>query len=81
MGVPCLSTTVGGIPTMIHNDVNGRLFAPNAEISEYCDYISNLFSNYDHYQNLALAAFGEYESRLNWQVAGQKVKDLLMTIR
>jgi glycosyltransferase involved in cell wall biosynthesis len=80
LGVPCLSTTVGGIPTMIHNGVNGQLFDKNAHVFEYCDYITNLFINYSNYQNLALSAFEEYESRLNWRVAGQKVKELLETI-
>lgn len=80
LGVPCLSTTVGGVPTMVHNDVNGRLFYPSADITHYCDYITNLFANYSSYQDLARSAFNEYESRLNWRVAGQKVKDLLKTI-
>jgi glycosyltransferase involved in cell wall biosynthesis len=80
LGVPCLSTTVGGIPTMIHNDVNGRLFHENADISEYCEYISRLFSNYSDYKNLALSSFNEYQSRLNWSVAGKTVQELLTTI-
>ena len=80
LGVPCLSTTVGGVPTMVHNDINGRLFDPSADITHYCDYITNLFANYSSYQDLARSAFNEYESRLNWRVAGQKVKDLLKTI-
>ena len=80
LGVPCLSTTVGGVPTMVHNDINGRLFDPSADITHYCDYITNLFTNYSSYQDLARSAFHEYESRLNWRVAGQKVKDLLKTI-
>jgi glycosyltransferase involved in cell wall biosynthesis len=77
LGVPCLSTKVGGIPTMIHDGINGQLFEKNAQISEYCDYIANLFTNYSNYQNLALSAFNEYKSRLNWQVAGKKIKNLL----
>jgi len=80
LGVPCLSTTVGGVPTMIRDDINGRLFDPNTDVTEYCDYIINLFANYSSYQDLALSAFHEYESRLNWRVAGQQVKDLLETI-
>jgi len=36
--------------------------------------------NYSEYQNLALSAFHEYESRLNWKVAGEKIKELLTTI-
>ena len=81
LGVPCLSTTVGGISTIIHNDANGQLFDSKADITEYCDYIHQLFSNYSNYQNLALSAFNEYQSRLNWRVAGQQVKGLLKTIR
>jgi hypothetical protein len=47
---------------------------------EYCEYIYNIFTNYHQYKELALSAFNEYESRLNWRVAGQKVRDLLITI-
>lgn len=80
LGVPCLSTTVGGVPTMIHNNVNGRLFDKDADISKYCDYITDVFADYSKYKNLALSSFYEYESRLNWKVAGQKVQDLLMPL-
>ncbi|KJH73152.1 glycosyltransferase family 4 protein [Aliterella atlantica] len=79
LGVPCLSTTVGGVPTIIHNDVNGRLFDKDANISDYCNYITDLFADYSKYKNLAMSAFHEYDSRLNWRVCGQKVKDLLRT--
>jgi glycosyltransferase involved in cell wall biosynthesis len=80
LGVPCLSTTVGGVPTIVRNGANGRLFAPDGNIVDYCDYITNLFGNYADYQALALSAFNEYESRLNWRVAGLHVKNLLETI-
>ena len=80
LGVPCLSTTVGGVPTIIKNGINGQLFDKNADIAEYCDYITRLFDRYSDYQSLALSAFNEYQSRLNWGVAGKTVKDLLKTI-
>ena len=80
LGVPCLSTTVGGVPTMIHNDVNGQLFDKNAKVSDYCNYISNIFSNYINYKQLAISSFHEYESRLNWDQSGRKVKCLLASI-
>ncbi len=79
-GVPCISRKVGGIPTIIKPHINGNLFDLNADISEYCDYIYRLLTNYTDYQDLALSAFHEYESRLNWQVAGRQVKNLLETI-
>jgi glycosyltransferase involved in cell wall biosynthesis len=76
-GVPCLATNVGGIPTIIKNDVNGKTFAKEASVSDYCTYISNFFSDYSHYKSLALSSFNEYQYRLNWSVSGQTVKKLL----
>ncbi|AFZ34569.1 glycosyl transferase group 1 [Stanieria cyanosphaera PCC 7437] len=76
-GVPCLSIKVGGIPTVIKDNINGKLFAQEAEISEYCQYIANLLTNYPQYQQLAYSAFHEYETRLNWTVAARTVKRLL----
>jgi glycosyltransferase involved in cell wall biosynthesis len=79
-GVPCISTNTGGIPTIIKENLNGKTFPVNAKISEYCQYISDLMENYHEYRNLALSSFQEYQSRLNWSVAGQTVKKLMMEL-
>lgn len=79
-GVPCISRKVGGIPTIIKPNINGNLFDLEADVSEYCDYIHRLFSNYEDYEELAFSAFNEYQSRLNWKVSGQTVKKLLTEI-
>ncbi len=76
-GVPCLSTKVGGISTTIRSGANGQLFELNADISEYCSYISDLFTNYSTYKALALSSFHEYESRLNWFSAIGQVNQLM----
>ena len=80
LGVPCISRRVGGIPTIIKDDLNGKLFDRDSDYHEYCEYIFNIFTNYPQYKELAFSAFNEYESRLNWRVAGRKVRDLLMEI-
>jgi glycosyltransferase involved in cell wall biosynthesis len=80
LGTPCLSTNVGGIPTIIKNNINGQLFPVDAFVDRYCDYITNLFANYSDYKKLAFSTFDEYKERLNWKVAGQTIKELLMTI-
>ncbi|MFB2895269.1 glycosyltransferase family 4 protein [Aerosakkonemataceae cyanobacterium BLCC-F50] len=76
-GVPCLATNVGGIPTIIKHNLNGKIFSSDAKISEYCDYIASLMANYSEYKRLALSSFNEYQSRLNWSVAGQTFKQIL----
>jgi glycosyltransferase involved in cell wall biosynthesis len=80
LGVPCISRRIGGIPTIIRDDVNGKLFDMDSKANVYGEYILNTFKNYNQYKKLALSAFNEYEKRLNWQVAGEKVKDLLAEI-
>ncbi|PZV15454.1 MAG: group 1 glycosyl transferase [Pseudanabaena sp.] len=79
-GVPCISRKVGGIPTIIKQNINGNLFDISTQSSEYSNYIYGLFSNYQDYQDLALSAFHEYESKLNWNTAGQQLKNLLESI-
>ncbi|MCW9682197.1 glycosyltransferase family 4 protein [Dolichospermum planctonicum UHCC 0167] len=80
LGVPCISRRVGGITTIIKDDLNGKLVDRDSDPMEYCEYIYDIFTNYNQYKQLALSAFNEYESRLNWRVAGQEVRDLLMTL-
>lgn len=76
-GVPCIGSDVGGIPTIIRNDVNGKLFSPDDEIADYCAYILKYLSDFSQYRNLALSSFEEYQTRLNWKVSGRVVKGLL----
>ncbi len=75
-GVPCIASNVGGIPTIIKDNLNGKIFSLDASISEYCTYILNLFNNYSEYKKLAISSFNEYQNRLNWSVIGETVNNL-----
>lgn len=76
-GIPCLTSNVGGIPTLIKDDVNGKLFDVEAQPLEYADYILSLFSNYPQYKTLARSARQEYQKRLNWDTSGKKMMEVL----
>jgi glycosyltransferase involved in cell wall biosynthesis len=76
-GIPCLATKTGGITTIIREDLNGETFDLNEGFKEYSDYILNKFTHYSEYKELALSAFGEYKSRLNWEVGAQSVKKII----
>lgn len=79
-GVPCLTTYVGGIGTVVRDNVNGMTFGLDASISTYCDYIVNLMQDRYRYDVLALSAYNEYEARLNWNVATASVKKMIQEI-
>ncbi len=70
-GLPCISTNVGGIPTLIEDGCNGKVFDVDASPNEYCAYISELIADYSKYVALSFSSFQEYESRLNWTAAGE----------
>jgi len=79
-GVPSITTNVGGVSTAIKNGVNGWAFNIDSEPSEYSSYIFRLMSNYVQYKELAISAFNDYTQRLNWDVAGNRVRDLLKSV-
>lgn len=79
-GTPCLSTNIGGIPSIIKNGVNGKLFARETLTEDCCNYIYYNFRNYSQYKELCLSSFNEYQSRLNWKVAGKLVQNMLFEL-
>ena len=78
--VPCLTTTVGGIPTSVTDGVNGRLFSPDADVDDYCDVIAEIVSDRQGYEALALSARAEYERRLSWSRGAESVISLLESV-
>ncbi|CAG5069899.1 hypothetical protein DYBT9623_02636 [Dyadobacter sp. CECT 9623] len=79
-GLPCITTQVGGIPTILKNDVNGRTFSLDSDADLYVSYIESVYRNTTRYNELCLSSFNEYESRLNWDVAGKAITKLISDI-
>lgn len=78
--LPCLGSQVGGIPSIIKNHINGYTFSQDTSVDHYCEYIMNLMQNYSRYEELALSSFHEYQTRLNWHVATNTVKQYISEI-
>ena len=76
-GVPAISRKLGGITTIIKDNINGITFEKNENKNEYINYIYHLMNNYDKYKKLCLSSFNEFKTRLNWDTAGEKVKELI----
>jgi glycosyltransferase involved in cell wall biosynthesis len=75
--LPSLVTNVGGIPEIVRSGVNGLTLPLSADPDQYCAYIEDWFANYDRYEQLALAAFGEFQRRLNNRTAASSVLDVM----
>lgn len=76
-GVPCLTTHIGGISTIVKDNVNGMTFGLDASVQSYCDYIVNVMADGQRYHELANSAYNEFVTRLNWAAAAEKVKSFI----
>src|SRR5262249_28368925 len=80
LGVPVITSNVGGISTVVKPGSNGAMFSLETIVQAACYFIRTMVEDRAIYEQLALAAFDLYENRLNWGVAGRKVRDLLEEI-
>jgi glycosyltransferase involved in cell wall biosynthesis len=72
--VPSLATRVGGVPTVVVDDRNGKLFPLDAGTDAYCAYIDEMLRRPAQYRELARLSFNEYATRLNWDVAAAAMR-------
>lgn len=79
-GVPCLTTSIAGIPEEIKNNINGYLFPTCAEVDDYCDYITKVHIDRPRYVALAKSSFEQYQKYLNWPRAAQKAMEYMADI-
>ena len=79
-GVPSLATRLGGIPSVVTDEVNGRLFEPGADPSTLADWIGSRLAKPEAYRALARSSFEAYAARLSWTVAGRAVSEMLHTL-
>jgi glycosyltransferase involved in cell wall biosynthesis len=76
-GLPCITTNVGGIGSVIEDDINGKKFTLQDTPAEYAAYIQGKLANYTNYSELCLSSFNQYATRLNWEKAGAEIVSLM----
>lgn len=76
-GLPSIATNVGGISTIIEEEINGKTFSLSTPALDYANYIFSTFTDKARYEELACSSFDRYEKKLNWQVAGTTIMKLL----
>ena len=65
-GLPVITTTTGGISSIIRNDINGRMFDVEIDVPSCAAYLGGVFKNFDQYNKFSLLSFNEYMTKLNW---------------
>lgn len=77
-GVPSIATNVCGVSQPIKHGENGFLLPPTATADDYAEIIKSAFSDKKKYIELRKSSRREYETRLNWDVWGEKVNKILV---
>jgi len=75
-GVPAIGTTTGGIPSVIHEGVNGFTLPLSADAANFADLIAGTIAQPERYQALCRKSFEEFELRLNWRTFCARFLDL-----
>ena len=76
--LPILSTTVGRLPSLVLDGINGFTFSPEAEPHLYAEKILSIGN--DVYHKLRQCARDLYEERFNWNVWSKKIINAMIGI-
>ena len=75
-GVPSIAANVGGVSQPVREGKNGFLLPPDATAEDYAEKIKTVFADKENYLKLRQSSRHEYETRLNWDVWGEKVNKI-----
>jgi glycosyltransferase involved in cell wall biosynthesis len=76
-GVPCITTNVGGISTIIEDGINGKTFDLKCEVEVYATYLHAILTNKRVYEELAHSSYATYTNKLNWKETGRIISKAL----
>lgn len=71
-GLPSLATETGGIPTIVHDGVNGFLFAPEAGHDPYVEIALDWWTAPERYRRLRETTFERAATDLTWTAWGTR---------
>ena len=75
--VPSIAANVGGVGRPVKEGKNGFLLPAEATARDYADKIKSVFQDRANYIKLRVSSRHEFETRLNWDVWGDKVNKIL----
>lgn len=75
--LPSISADVGGVAQAIKEGKNGFLLSDSATAEDYAIKIKSTFRNKKYYMKLRASSRYEFETRLNWNIWGEKMNKIL----
>ena len=79
-GLPVITTDTGGVSEVIRNGENGFMLPFDARGDEYAALIAKLYQDDQGYEKLVRGSRAAFEDRLNWDVWGIAVREILLRI-
>jgi glycosyltransferase involved in cell wall biosynthesis len=76
-GVPSIASNVGGVGQPVREGKNGFLLPSDATAQDYAEKIKSVFNDRENYIRLRASSRREFETRLNWDVWGERVNTIL----
>jgi len=76
-GLPSLGTSVGGVPSILHDGVDGAIFPPADSAQEMAAWIKEHYLDRRCYEALARRAREDYEQRLSSLAYGTQLAEII----
>ncbi len=79
-GMPIITTNTGGVPSIIEEDINGYTLPIEAKPKDYAQKIESLFEDTDQLKKLAISSRDKYDTELNWDIWGNKMREVFKSL-
>jgi glycosyltransferase involved in cell wall biosynthesis len=80
-GIPVIATSVGGIPSIVRDEVTGSCLPPETSAEEFARTMLEIFGDRRRYEAMALCSYDEYVRRLNWRAFGDRCTQIMEAAR
>lgn len=71
-GIPAIATRVGGIPSIVRDEVTGSCLPSETTADRFGETMLEIFADRRRYEAMALRSYEEYATRLNWRAFGER---------